>query len=113
MFTGTKQEVELTSEHINEVPAECKINNADQSEQVSEQPQKRRASPEPEEPNTAKVRRVLDFDVVSPPTSPNTEMSLPPTLRDPFKQGTTPDNADDSCESQPNSPATPSSAHTK
>ena len=85
MFTGTKQKVEFTSEHVHEVPAEPKINDVYQSEQVSEQLQKRRASPEPEEPSREKVRRVLDFDVVSPPTSPNTEISLPPTLRDPFK----------------------------
>ena len=67
---------------MHEVPAEPKINDVDQSEQVSEQPQKRRVSPEPEEPNRAKLRRVLDFDVVNTPPSPNTEMSLPPTLKD-------------------------------
>ena len=106
MFTGTKQRVEFTSEHVHEMPTEPKINDLDQSEQVSEQPQKRKASSEPEELNKAKVRRVLDFDVVSPPTSPNTEMSLPPTPRDPFKQGTTPDNANDS--SHPYNPANPS-----
>ena len=72
------------------------------------QPQKRKASPGPEELNGVKVRRILDFDVVSPPTSPNTEMSLPPTPRDPFKQGTMPNNAHDLCESQPNSQANPS-----
>ena len=49
--------------------------------------------PKPEEPNITNMRRVLEFDVESPPTSPNTDMSLPPTPRDPFKQGTTPDNA--------------------
>ena len=93
------------------MPTEPKINYVDQSEQVSEQPQKREASPEPEEPNRAKARRVLDFDVVSPPTSPNPEMSLPPTPRGPFRQDTTPDNANDPCESQPNSPVIPSSTH--
>ena len=36
MFTGTKQRVELTSKHMHEVPAEPKINDVDQSEQVSE-----------------------------------------------------------------------------
>ena len=81
MFTGTKQKVELTSKHMNEVPAEPKINYVDQSEQVSEQPQKRRASLEPEEPNKAKVRTVTDFDVVSPPTSPNKVMSLSQTAQ--------------------------------
>ena len=84
MFTGTKQMVEFTSEHVHVVPAEPKINDVDQSEQVSEQPQKRR-DPQPEEPNRAKVRRVLDFDVVSPPTNPNTEMSPPPTPKDQIK----------------------------
>ena len=85
MFTHTKQKVEFTSEHVHKVPAEPKINYVDQSDQVSEQPQKRRASPEPEEPNRAKVRRLLDSNVVSPPASPNTEMSLLPTPRDQFK----------------------------
>ena len=70
MFTGTKQKVEFTSEHMHEVPAEPKINDVDQSEQASEQPQKGRASLKPEEPNRSKVRRVLDFDVVSPLTRP-------------------------------------------
>ena len=68
-FTGTKQEVKFTSKHVHKVLAEPKINNLDRSEQVSEQPQKRRTSPEPEELNTVKVRRVLDFNVASPPTS--------------------------------------------
>ena len=45
------------------------------------------------------MRRVLDFDVVSPPTCPNTEMSVPPIPRDQFKQGTTSNNANDPCES--------------
>ena len=70
MFTVTKQKVEFTSEHMHEVPAEPNINDVDQSKQVSDQPQKRRASPKLEEPNRAKVRGVLDFDVVSPPTNP-------------------------------------------
>ena len=82
MFTGTKQRVEFTSEQVYEVPAEPKINDVDKSEQVPEKPQKRRVSPKPEEPNRAKVRRVLDFDVVSPPTSPTTQMNLPPTPKD-------------------------------
>ena len=46
MFTGTRQRVEFTSEHIHEMPTESKINDLDHSEQVSEQPQKRKASPE-------------------------------------------------------------------
>ena len=50
MFTGTKQRVEFTSEHMHEVPAEPKINDIDLSEQVSEQPQKRRASPNKKSP---------------------------------------------------------------
>ena len=88
MFTGTKQKVELTSEdmcmrYLQNPKSMTLISH----EQVSEQPQNIRASPKPEEPNKAKVRRVLDFDVVSPPTSPNTEMSLPPTPRDQFKHG--------------------------
>ena len=57
------------------------------------------------------MRRVLEIDVVNPPTSPNTEMSLPPTPGDPFKQGTTPDNANDPCKSQPNSTANPLPTH--
>ena len=40
MFTGAKQRVEFTSEHMHEVPTEPKINDVDQSEQISEQPQK-------------------------------------------------------------------------
>ena len=52
---------------------EPKINDLDQSEQVSEQLQKRKASPETEELNRAKVRKILGFDVVSLPTSPNTD----------------------------------------
>ena len=67
IFTGTKQRIKITSEHVHEVPTEPKINDVDQSEQVSEKPQKRKPSPEPEDSNRAKVRRVLDFDVVSPP----------------------------------------------
>ena len=86
MFTVTKEKVEFTYEHMHEVPAQPKINGVDQSKQVSEQLQKRRAFQEPEEPNRAKVRRVVDFDVVSPPKSPNTEMSLPHTPRDPFNR---------------------------
>ena len=66
---------------MQEVPAESKINAVDQSEQESDQLQKRRTSPKPEEPNRAKVRRVLHFDVVSPPRSPTTEMGLTPTPR--------------------------------
>ena len=48
---------------------------------------------------------------MSPPTSPNTDINLPPTPREPLKQGTTPDNANGPCESQPNSPANPSPSH--
>ena len=107
MFTGTKQRVEFSSKYLYDVSTEPKINDVDQSGHVSEQQQKRKAFPEPEEPKREKVRRVLDFDVVSPPMSRNTEMSLPPTPRDPFKQGTTPDNANDPCEPQPNSPLKP------
>ena len=108
IFTGAKQRVEFTSKHVHEVPTEPTINDVGQFEQVSEQWQKRKVSPEPEEHNRTKMRRVLDFDVVTPPTSPDTEMSLPPTPRDPFKQGTTPDNTNDPFESQLNSPAKPS-----
>ena len=61
MFTGTKQTVEFTSEHVQEVPAEPKINAVDQSEQVSEQPQKRRPSPKPGEPNRAKCEKSPRF----------------------------------------------------
>ena len=101
MFTGTKKRVEFTSEHVYEVPKEPASNqkDADQSTHEREQPQevnqtdeipkqqqKRKASPEAEEPRHAKVRWVLNFE--SPPTSPASEMGLPPTPRDPFKEGT-------------------------
>ena len=50
------------------MPTEPKINYLDQSEQVSEKkPQKRKAFPEPEEPNRAKEKVFLYFDLVSTP----------------------------------------------
>ena len=52
---------------------------------------------------------MLNFD--SPPTSPATEMGLPPTPRDPFKEGTISENAEDPCPSPPDSPASLSPTH--
>ena len=80
-----------------------------QTSEVPKQQQKRKASPEAEEPRHSKVRRVLDFE--SPPTSPASEMGLPPTPRDPFKEGTRSKNAEDPCPSPPGSPASLSLTH--
>ena len=103
-FTGTKQRVEFTSKHVHEVSTEPKINDVDQSEQSIWTTTVRKGLPWTR-------RSIIDFDVVSPPTSPNTEINLSPTPWDPFKQATTPDNANDPCESQPNSPGNQSPTH--
>ena len=113
MFTGITQRVEFTSKHMHEVSTEPNINDVDQSEQVSEQLQKRNASPEPEEHKRGEVRRVLTFDAVSPLTSPYTEDKSTTYSRDPFKQGTTPHNANDPYESQLYYPPNPSPTHDK
>ena len=69
----------------------------------------RKASPEAEEPRQAKVRQVLNFD--SPPTSPASEMGLPPTPRDLFKEGTISKNTEDPGPSPPDRPANLSPTH--
>ena len=71
MFTGTKERVEFTSEHVYEVPKEPNSNQKDadqpthkpeqpqdgnQANEVPQQQQKRKASREDEEPRQAKVR---------------------------------------------------------
>ena len=64
MFTGTKERVEFTSEHVFEVPKELDSNQKDaaqpqevnQTGEVPKQQQRRKASPEVEEPRHAKVR---------------------------------------------------------
>ena len=91
MFTGTKQRVEFTSKHVQEVPSRTQ-NQCCWSVWASIwTATENKAFPQNQKsPIEQQVGRVLDFNVVSPPTSPNTEMSLPPTSRDPFKQGTTP-----------------------
>ena len=71
MFTGTKERVEFTSEHVYEVPKEPNSNQKDaaqsthepeqpqevnQMDEVPKQQQKRKASLEAEEPRHLKVR---------------------------------------------------------
>ena len=99
MFTGTKERVEFTSEHVYEVPKEHNSDQKDveqpthepeqpqevnQANKVPQQQQKREASQEAEEPRQAKVRWVLNFD--SPPMSPASEIGQLPSPRDPFKR---------------------------
>ena len=55
------------------------------------------------------MRRVLNFD--SPPTSPASEMGVPPTPRDLFKEGTISEDAEDPGPSPPDSPANLSPTH--
>ena len=116
MFMETKERVEFTSEHVYKVPKEPDSNqkDANQSTHEPEQPQevnqanevpqwqqKRKASPEAEEPRQTKVRWVLSFD--SPSASPASEIGLQPTPRDPFKKGTISGNTEDPCLSPPDS----------